>query len=165
MENIKENNIGELDPLFQQAVAECIKAGLATETMLRRRFSIGYPRAARLINQMEQAGYISESRELGGREVYLSKEDYEKMFGEKLNIESDKSMTDEEMIISALKSFIDDNSNPSASFLRRKFAIGYPRAAKLIDKMEEMGYISQVDENMHREVLITKKELGQIVVK
>lgn len=47
----------------------------------------------------------------------------------------------------------------STSLLQRKLEIGYGRAAKLIDRMEEMGYVSSSDGgNKPRKVLITKQE-------
>ena len=43
----------------------------------------------------------------------------------------------------------------STSLLQRRLGIGYGRAAKLIDTMEEMGYVSKPDGNKPRKVLIT----------
>lgn len=46
----------------------------------------------------------------------------------------------------------------SASLLQRKFAVGYNRAARLIDQMEERGIISQKEGSNPRNVLITREE-------
>lgn len=43
----------------------------------------------------------------------------------------------------------------STSLLQRRLGVGYGRAAKLIDTMEEMGYVSKPDGNKPRKVLIT----------
>jgi S-DNA-T family DNA segregation ATPase FtsK/SpoIIIE len=43
----------------------------------------------------------------------------------------------------------------STSLLQRRIGVGYGRAAKLIDTMEEMGYVSKQDGNKPRKVLIT----------
>ena len=43
----------------------------------------------------------------------------------------------------------------STSLLQRRIGVGYGRAAKLIDTMEEMGYVSKPDGNKPRKVLIT----------
>ena len=43
----------------------------------------------------------------------------------------------------------------STSLLQRRIGVGYGRAAKLIDTMEEMGYVSKADGNKPRKVLIT----------
>ncbi len=52
----------------------------------------------------------------------------------------------------------------STSLLQRKLEIGYGRAAKIIDQMEETGYVSAPDGNKPRKILITKEEFMQMVV-
>ncbi len=46
----------------------------------------------------------------------------------------------------------------STSLLQRKLSIGYGRAAKIIDQMEDYGYVSAADGNKPRRILITKQE-------
>ncbi len=46
----------------------------------------------------------------------------------------------------------------STSLMQRKLGIGYGRAAKIIDTMEEMGYVSAADGTKPRRVLITLEE-------
>ncbi len=57
-----------------------------------------------------------------------------------------------------------DNGRIATSLLQRKLEIGYGRAAKIIDQMEEMGYISAPDGNKPRKVLISKEDFMQMVV-
>jgi len=52
----------------------------------------------------------------------------------------------------------------STSLLQRKLEIGYGRAAKLIDRMEELGYVSESDGNKPRRILITKQEFYEKVI-
>ncbi len=52
----------------------------------------------------------------------------------------------------------------STSLLQRKLEIGYGRAAKIIDQMEETGYVSAPDGNKPRKILISKEEFMQMVV-
>ena len=47
----------------------------------------------------------------------------------------------------------------SASFLQRKLGVGYNRAARLIDQMEERGIIGGKDGSNPRQVLVTRSEL------
>ena len=46
----------------------------------------------------------------------------------------------------------------STSLMQRRLGVGYGRAAKIIDTMEEMGYVSAPDGNKPRQVLITMDE-------
>ena len=47
----------EYDELYDQAVAFIVESGKASSSMIQRRFKIGYNRAARIIEVMEQEGY------------------------------------------------------------------------------------------------------------
>ena len=57
-----------------------------------------------------------------------------------------------------------DSGKISTSLLQRKLEIGYGRAAKIIDQMEEMGYVSAPEGNKPRKILITKEDFMQMVV-
>jgi S-DNA-T family DNA segregation ATPase FtsK/SpoIIIE len=50
----------EIDPLFDEAVDEIRRQGRASISMLQRRLRIGYTRAARLVEIMEEKGIVSE---------------------------------------------------------------------------------------------------------
>ncbi|MBQ8208692.1 MAG: DNA translocase FtsK [Clostridia bacterium] len=52
----------------------------------------------------------------------------------------------------------------STSLIQRRLSLGYGRAAKLIDKMEQLGYVSAQDGQKPREVLITKQMYMEMVV-
>jgi S-DNA-T family DNA segregation ATPase FtsK/SpoIIIE len=47
----------------------------------------------------------------------------------------------------------------STSLLQRRLEIGYGRAAKIIDRMEALGYVSAPDGNKPRVVLVTKADM------
>ena len=57
-----------------------------------------------------------------------------------------------------------DAGKISTSLLQRMIGVGYGRAAKLIDKMEAMGYVSAPDGNKPRRVLITMQEYMEKVI-
>lgn len=72
----------DLDPLLPQVLKASIDAKVASATMIRRRFAIGYPRAARIIDQMEEAGYISSADGVKPRTVYITEEEFAEIFGD-----------------------------------------------------------------------------------
>ncbi|ALD07695.1 DNA translocase FtsK [Klebsiella quasipneumoniae] len=59
----------ELDPLFDQAVSFVTEKRKASISGVQRQFRIGYNRAARIIEQMEAQGIVSEQGHNGNREV------------------------------------------------------------------------------------------------
>ncbi len=58
-----------------------------------------------------------------------------------------------------------DSGKISTSLIQRRLSLGYGRAAKLIDMMEQKGYVSAPDGQKPREVLITKQQYMEMVVR
>lgn len=73
------------DELFPVALKLCIESGGASISMVQRRFSIGYARAARIIDQMELAGYVSSGNGSKLRTVNISMEEFNEKFGDSVN--------------------------------------------------------------------------------
>lgn len=71
-----------MDPLLPQALKICIDNGVASTTMVQRKLSIGYPRAARIVDQMEERGYISSAEGAKQRSVYITIEEFYQIFGD-----------------------------------------------------------------------------------
>jgi S-DNA-T family DNA segregation ATPase FtsK/SpoIIIE len=59
----------EQDPLYDQAVAIVLESRKASVSWVQRRLSVGYNRAARMVEQMERAGIVGPSGPGGAREV------------------------------------------------------------------------------------------------
>jgi S-DNA-T family DNA segregation ATPase FtsK/SpoIIIE len=62
---------GERDPLFRQAAEICIQNQGGSTSLLQRRLKIGYGRAARVIDQLHEAGVLGPSEGARGREVLI----------------------------------------------------------------------------------------------
>jgi DNA segregation ATPase FtsK/SpoIIIE, S-DNA-T family len=62
---------GEKDELYDEAVAIVLKTRRASISSVQRQLRIGYNRAARLIEDMERAGLVSEMQTNGSREVLV----------------------------------------------------------------------------------------------
>ncbi|WP_244848130.1 DNA translocase FtsK [Caballeronia sp. SL2Y3] len=60
---------GESDPLYDQAVEVVIKNRRASISLVQRHLRIGYNRAARLLEQMENSGLVSAMSSNGNREI------------------------------------------------------------------------------------------------
>ncbi|WP_367307479.1 FtsK/SpoIIIE family DNA translocase [Alicyclobacillus acidocaldarius] len=77
MEEEPEDEDGpELDSLFMDAVDLVVEMGQASVSLLQRRFRIGYSRAARIIDQMEQSGIVGPYEGSKPREVLITKEQW-----------------------------------------------------------------------------------------
>jgi S-DNA-T family DNA segregation ATPase FtsK/SpoIIIE len=69
----------ELDDMFFDAASVVITTGQASASFLQRKMSIGYARAGRLIDQLEQHGVVSAPDKQNKRDILISLDDLEKL--------------------------------------------------------------------------------------
>src|SRR5437660_387897 len=77
----EEGTPGERDSLFRQAAEVCIQNQLGSTSLLQRRMSIGYGRAARIIDQLELAGILGPANGSKPRDVLLGLEELDELTG------------------------------------------------------------------------------------
>ncbi|HVB10966.1 MAG TPA: DNA translocase FtsK 4TM domain-containing protein [Bacillota bacterium] len=70
------------DALFSSAVRVVAETGQASVSNLQRRLRVGFTRAGRLIDMMEQRGLVGPHQGSKSREVLISMEGYRRMFGD-----------------------------------------------------------------------------------
>lgn len=68
---------GEKDPLYDQAVEVVLKNRKASISLVQRHLSVGYNRAARLVEDMENAGLVSAMNTRGQREILAPNQRHE----------------------------------------------------------------------------------------
>ena len=76
-----EGTPGERDSLFRQAAEVCIQNQLGSTSLLQRRMSIGYGRAARIIDQLELAGILGPANGSKPRDVLVGLEELDEICG------------------------------------------------------------------------------------
>ncbi len=69
------------DDLMAEAVRIVIEAGQASTSLLQRRLRVGYARGSRLLDMMEQAGYVSPADGSKARRVLIKRAEYAEVFG------------------------------------------------------------------------------------
>lgn len=67
--------------ICRQALKFCIERGVASVSLLQRRFPIGYIKACKIIDWMEDQGFISSQRRSEPRRVLIDRNGYEVIFG------------------------------------------------------------------------------------
>lgn len=75
----KQNDFG--DPLFLEAAKLVIEVGHASASLIQRRFRVGYARAARIIDILEEKGIIGPYEGSRPREVLMTPEQFYRYFG------------------------------------------------------------------------------------
>ena len=84
------------DELLGEAVRVVLENGQASISMVQRRLRVGYARAARLIDIMEQKGYVSGFEGSKPRRVLIKKAEFEQIFGDSSLSDSDTDQTMQE---------------------------------------------------------------------
>lgn len=69
----------ETDPLLNDAIETVIDTGQASTSFIQRRFKVGYARAGRIIDQMEERGIISGYQGSKPREVLMTRERWDEL--------------------------------------------------------------------------------------
>jgi S-DNA-T family DNA segregation ATPase FtsK/SpoIIIE len=148
------------DELLPEAIALVRQLDKASTSMLQRHFRIGYTRAARLIDSMEEQGVVgpptgtSKPRVVLPGQADISAEIPAGIPAEALldetnqlpsALESDEpqeqiTRVDDELLPEAI-TMVRDLNKASTSLLQRRFRIDYNRAAQLMDAMQEQGVI------------------------
>lgn len=78
----------KVDPMFMDAIEVAIESGTVSTSLLQRRLSLGYARAARIIDKMERRGYIGEfDSATKKRNILITREQFAEL---KLNGETKK---------------------------------------------------------------------------
>ncbi len=68
---------------------------------------------------------------------------------------------DQDPLFEDAKNLIVEQGKASASFLQRRFKVGYARAARILDELEEAGIIGPADGAKPREILVTEREIEE----
>jgi DNA segregation ATPase FtsK/SpoIIIE-like protein len=70
------------DDMLEEAIKLVVESGRASTSLLQRRLGIGYPRASRLMDQLEQEGVIGPAEGSKPREVLWKEERAEDDYNE-----------------------------------------------------------------------------------
>ena len=76
---LDEDSDDDTDPFLMEAIEAVIDMGQASASYIQRKFKVGYARAARIIDQMEERGIISGYEGSKPRKVLMPKERWEEL--------------------------------------------------------------------------------------
>lgn len=81
-EGAASNPETKIDDTFIRALKFCVTSNQASVSMIQRRFPIGYMKACKIIDWMENMNYITQSEGSKPRKVLLSREEFIRIFGD-----------------------------------------------------------------------------------
>jgi S-DNA-T family DNA segregation ATPase FtsK/SpoIIIE len=86
------SNLEDVDEHLEDAINFVVESGQASASLMQRRFRVGYNRAARLVDAMEERGIIGPSRGSKPREVLITVEELSAITGQG-NLEEEPDFT------------------------------------------------------------------------
>ncbi|MGI5912803.1 MAG: DNA translocase FtsK [Syntrophomonadaceae bacterium] len=98
------------------------------------------------------------------KECYNGQEELEPPQELEMSLREAEEDWGDDLFWDAVNVFVDSNK-ASVSLLQRRLRIGYARAARLVDLMEERGIVSELDNNKKRDVLIDNEQLHKLYPK
>ena len=78
----EESGDAKIDDTFIKALKFCVMSNQASVSMIQRRFPVGYIKACKIIDWMENMNYITQSEGSKPRKVIMSKEEFINTYGE-----------------------------------------------------------------------------------
>lgn len=110
-------------------------------------------------------GAFVTTKEIGLITNYIknqTKADFNPEITERITKKEERTLEDDDLLYDALRVVV-EYGHASASLLQRKLRLGYSRAARIIDQLEDKGLISGYDGSKPREVLISKEEFDAML--
>lgn len=92
-------NLGVFDPLLEDAALLLIQSGRGSTSTIQRKFSIGYNRAARIMDQLEKIGVVGPAQGSSPRELFVHNSDEWLILKSRLLVELAKRKTNEDVYI------------------------------------------------------------------
>ena len=118
--NLRDDLIDEIDPIYKEAKDYIIRKQKGSTSLLQRKFRLGYNRAMRLMDRLEQTGIIGTADGIRPRVVYYSPDP----------------------LFEKAKAYVICYQEASTSFLKEHLGISRNYAARLIDELEEAEVIA-----------------------
>jgi len=131
------------DDLYEQAEEIVVAAGKASTSFIQRKLGIGYSRAAKLMETLEEQKVIGPSNGSIARDVLIKSDAI---------VPGMDEVADD--LYEIVKEYTIKHKVISTAMIQRAFGVGYSRAAKLIEMMEEKSVIGVANGSKPREVLV-----------
>ena len=171
------------DTILPNVLEYVIESGKVSTSIVQSRFSVGYARACRIIEQLEMLKFIGPRESSNYRPVYITREQYEefkekfqnsdetpKSHGDVFTVELSNCPVDEEekedkqldpLIPEVLKHLI-EKGDANTSLIQSYFNVGFYRACRILEQLERLKYIGSKTEDGKRAILITLKDYDNI---
>ncbi len=138
---LNRESLEDNDDMYEPAKEFVVSRGKASTSFIQRGLGIGYSRAAKLMDLLEDRGVIGPANGSEPRKV----------------MGQDTADQDDNEIYEKVRKLVISSGQVSSSFIHDKIGIGYSRAVLMMAKLEREGVIGPASSNKPRKVLVAKE--------
>ena len=172
------------DKVFLEAVEFSINNSKVSTSLLQRKFSVGYGKAIKYLDNMEKLGIVGPQNGQRPRAIITTIEQWHQNLAvagitlpssivksedevaptPRIKLRAEPTSNEERYVFENDKQFLDavdavlNAGIASTSLIQRTLSIGYGKAAKFIDIMEDIGIVDESVGSRPRRVIITRQE-------
>lgn len=160
----------DLDPLFEDAAFSIIQKKCCEVSYIQRKFGIGYNRAGRILEQLENAGIVSKKNNKNQRNILIADETglikLLKNMSTSFPKNSNKNLPQFDPLFEEAANAIVISQFGSVLMLQRRFSISYEHASRLMDQLEMCGIVGFSNGAGPREVILkNENQLNTLIEK
>ena len=115
----------------------------------------------RVVRSVKSAGETQYSDEVM-QKIEENVQEKERKNGSPASVEDDRGQDADDELLPAAVEVILETGQASVSMLQRRLKLGYSRAARLVDQMEQKGYVGPFEGSKPRQLLITRARWQEI---
>ena|GEM_PF-5745851 len=149
------------DPFLLMAIDCVLVAGMATTSLLQKKLKLGYIRAAKLLDKLEEMGIVGPFEGSKPRQILVTREQLMSM--DFSNITSDSkfvpstciTVTNNAIDVVLMAGFA------SPLLLHQRLNIRFLEAEKLIDELESTGIVSTPSVSNNRSILLKREQIEE----
>jgi DNA segregation ATPase FtsK/SpoIIIE-like protein len=131
----------------------------ASNMIVQKRFGIPYQRAIAILDLLEKNGVVGPVNGAVQRAVLITRND---LTEDEFNFNKTEDEYGGDDLYPTAKELVIRSQKASASFLQRRMGVGYARAAKLLDILEQNGVIGPSNGASPRDVYVTEEIKSEI---
>ena len=161
-ENDLRYSLEELRGMSRDDIAQTLleKAEVRYEAQ-RQLFGESFEEIERVVDYVKQSGEAEYSQDVMDKIEQAVKEK-EKGGGKSAGAPEPAGESPDDELLSAAVDVVLETGQASVSMLQRRLKLGYARAARLVDQMEERGYVGPFEGSKPRQLLIDKAKWQEL---
>ena len=154
----------KIEKIYVKGMKIAVEAGAVSIDILQRKLEISHKMACEILNWMIAQKYVKDDVDSYLKTTLMTEEQFEefsKQMGYSFKTKREKQKSVDDALYKACLRLVIKKNCVYERMLKEAFEIGSVRAKAVIDKMQDDGYLGELD-GLSRKILITKEKFKEI---